>query len=280
MRGSSSLLPGLPVELIMECYSQAPGNEIESGKFESPESSAALVANAFGYFLDKCAALPPLPQVECEWPTTGLWLERTVKFPWSGGRHPCLDVLVETPDALIGIESKRFEPFRAKTPAPWPNAYQRAVWGDRMSCFTSLMDSLENGLSFVHLDPTQLIKHAFGLRTEVHRPGRFNGKRPILVYLYSEPPAWPDGTSIEPKSHSRHRDEIMRFSKNVAGDEVAFVNTTYSELLSSWAKYSDADVVNHALRVWNHFFPMSRLIQRTRVDSGPTAYTKHGPNRE
>jgi len=33
----------------------APGNEIESGKFASPESSAALVANAFGLFLDELA---------------------------------------------------------------------------------------------------------------------------------------------------------------------------------------------------------------------------------
>ena len=30
------------------------------------------------------------------------------------GRHPCLDVLIETSNALIGIEAKRFEPFRRR----------------------------------------------------------------------------------------------------------------------------------------------------------------------
>jgi hypothetical protein len=42
------LLPGLPIDLILQAYASAPRNEIESGKFESPESSAALAANAFG----------------------------------------------------------------------------------------------------------------------------------------------------------------------------------------------------------------------------------------
>jgi hypothetical protein len=45
------LLAGLPVEVIRACYAAAPGNDIESRNFASPESSAALVANAFGFFL-------------------------------------------------------------------------------------------------------------------------------------------------------------------------------------------------------------------------------------
>jgi hypothetical protein len=257
MRDSSSLLPGLPNELIMACYAGAPGNEIESGKFESPESSAALVANTFGYFLDKFTVLPPLSEVRCQWPATGLWLERTVRFPWCGGRHPCLDVLVETPDALIGIESKRFEPFRSKQRTPWSSAYRREVWGGQMSRFTSLRDSLENGQDFVHLDAVQLIKHAFGLRSEVARSGRFRGKRPFLIYLHAEPPVWPDGTPLEPSFHRRHRDEIARFSEHVAGDEVAFMSMTYRDLLSSWTLSSDTGVANHGPRIWNHFFPMS-----------------------
>ena len=45
-------LPGVPTEQITEIYNAAPGNEITSGKFDSAESSAALVANAFGFFLN------------------------------------------------------------------------------------------------------------------------------------------------------------------------------------------------------------------------------------
>ena len=109
-------LPGVPGPQVEAAYRAAPGDEIEAGKFDHPESSARLVANAFGFFLDRPEDLPPLPGCERErWPATSVALEQTVRFPWSGGRHPVLDVLVTTPAALIGIESKRFEPLR---PAP------------------------------------------------------------------------------------------------------------------------------------------------------------------
>ncbi|WP_137102330.1 hypothetical protein [Azospirillum argentinense] len=124
-------LPGLPVELIRAAYEAAPGNEIASGKIMSPESSAALVANAFGLLLDHPAELPPLPGCAAlGWPATSVRLEALVRFPWAGGRHPCLDVLVETSAALIGIESKRFEPFRSKSETALSDAYWRPVWGD------------------------------------------------------------------------------------------------------------------------------------------------------
>ena len=40
-------------------------------------------------------------------------------------RHPILDCLVETPSALIGIESKRFEPYRSKPASRLSDAYWR-----------------------------------------------------------------------------------------------------------------------------------------------------------
>ncbi len=58
-------LPGVPAEEIERIFNAAPGNEIVSGKFDSPESSAALAANAFGFFLNGEWDLPPLPM--CEW---------------------------------------------------------------------------------------------------------------------------------------------------------------------------------------------------------------------
>src|SRR5690606_23597825 len=53
-----ALLPGLPIDLIQTCYTAAPGNEIASGKFASPDSSSALVANTFGLFQLRPADLP------------------------------------------------------------------------------------------------------------------------------------------------------------------------------------------------------------------------------
>jgi hypothetical protein len=60
---ASALLPGLPVELIRACYAGAPGNEIASGRFASPESSVALAANTFGPFMTQPADLPSFPGV-------------------------------------------------------------------------------------------------------------------------------------------------------------------------------------------------------------------------
>lgn len=257
MRAHAALLPGLPHELILKCYAGAPGNEIESGKFNSPESSAALVANTFGYFLDKPGELPPVAGISCAWPLKAIWLERIVKFPWRGGRHPCLDVLVETEDALIGIESKRYEPFRSKLPMVWPESYSRDVWGNKMCGFISVRDALQQGDTFAHLDAGQLIKHAFGLRSEVNGRGRFAGKRAYLIYLYADPPNWPDGRSIEPAAHVRHRDEISRFGACVAGDEVTFLSLRYSDLLAAW-KGACHPVAQHAARVLDRFFPASQ----------------------
>ena len=99
-----SLLPGVPLDLILEIYGRAPGNEIASGKFASPESSAALAANAFGPFVARPGELKPPPGGEAwGWPASSVCLEATLRFPWPGGRHPCLDALIETPCGTIVV---------------------------------------------------------------------------------------------------------------------------------------------------------------------------------
>jgi hypothetical protein len=241
-------LPGLPVDLIMAAYTAAPGNEIESGKFASPESSASLVANSFGYFLSDPQILPPLPGTESlGWPADTLGLEAFVRFPWSGGRHPCLDVLISTGGALIGIESKRYETFRSKSAGALSEAYWRPVWGEDMCGYEELRDELRDGkISFEHLDAVQLIKHAFGLRTAVQSGGAFSGKTPILYYIYAEPQAWPDGRVISDVSRVRHRHEIYIFKKRVEGCEVQFLSCSYDELFNSWRKSDNAMLRMHA----------------------------------
>ena len=58
---TSKFLPGVPEDRILSLLASAGGNELESGKLDSPESSAALAVNAFGWFLDRPANLPPFP---------------------------------------------------------------------------------------------------------------------------------------------------------------------------------------------------------------------------
>ena len=147
-------VPGPEIEAIFEA---APGNEIRTGKFDNPESSAALAANAFGFFLNRASDLPALPGCEGgSWPARSLGLESEIRFPWRGGRHPILDCLVETPSALIGIESKRFEPYRSKPASRLSDAYWRPVWGENMTGSESIRDSLRSDpRRYARLDASQ-----------------------------------------------------------------------------------------------------------------------------
>ena len=167
-------LPRVPRKQIEDIYNTTPGKEIASGKFDSPESSAALTANTFGFFLNQRGDLPPLPGCEdVEWPPSSLALEKKVSLPWRGGTHPVLDVLIPTSSSLIGIESKRFEPFRDKPEAHFSDAYWRDVWGDCMSGYQGIRDALrDNGSLYVSLKADQLVKHALGLLTRTSVPFR------------------------------------------------------------------------------------------------------------
>ncbi|MYB49106.1 MAG: hypothetical protein F4X72_07535 [Dehalococcoidia bacterium] len=250
-------LPGVPGEQIEAIYNAAPGKEIESGKFDSPESSAALAANTFGFFLNRPGDLPPLPSCgEAGWPATSLYVERQVRFPWSGGRHPWLDALVVTPSALIGVESKRYEPFRMKKMS-FSQTYLRPVWGDRMKGYEGIRDSLNSSKkSPVGLDKVQLVKHALALRTQVRSGSEFDGLKPILFYLYAEPETWPrDGKPVDEEAKVAHREEISRFAASVKGDEVRFVACSYRELLASWERSENPEIREHARAVKLRFSP-------------------------
>lgn len=227
----SIFLPGVPEDLVRAALNKAGGNEIESGKLGSPESSAALAVNGFGWFIDRPEILPPFPLLpDIDWPADKVDIERQMRFPWSGGRHPWLDAAVETGAHVIGIESKRFEPFRDTKSANLSSAYDRDVWGERMAPFTTMRDRLRAGLvRYAYLDGAQLVKHAFGLVTE----GRRLGKAPVLLYLYAEP-ARRGSVTISPDAISCHRAEIADFATAVAGAEVRFAACSWREWLDSW----------------------------------------------
>ncbi|MES2433382.1 MAG: hypothetical protein V4586_06095 [Pseudomonadota bacterium] len=225
-------LPDLPVEGILECLKRSPGNEINSGKFDSPESSAALVANAFGWFLNRAQDLPPLPGVPAG-QVASVTLEAEMRFPWTGGRHPWLDVGIETHTTLIGIESKRYEPFRPAKAAGFSDTYDRPEWGEKMAKFTKLRNDLVAGEhGYFALDAVQLIKHAYGIYTRAEK--RALGG--VLVYLYAEPATWASGKPVDPKRIALHRREVADFSKRVAGDTVSFVPLRWEDLLDQWSK--------------------------------------------
>ena len=86
---TSRFLPGVPGLEIEAVFQTAAGNEMASGKFDSPESSAALAANGFGYFLRRPAALPPLPGCGDEtWPARSIELEGGSRRTHFRADHP------------------------------------------------------------------------------------------------------------------------------------------------------------------------------------------------
>ncbi len=153
--------------------------------------------------------------------------EAIVRFPWRGGRHLCLDVLIEIGGHLIGVESKRYEPFRAKAEKNLSQAYARDVWGERMNGYQSVLVSLREGAPFNWLDAAQFVKHAFAFRTATQRP-EWRSKVRMLYYLYAEPKQCSDGRPISAHALAEHRAEIETFAARVNGDEVSFQACCYA----------------------------------------------------
>lgn len=226
-------LPHLPADLIEAALTRSPGNEVKSGKIDGPESSTALVANGFGFFLNRPGDLPPLPGVPMG-PVTAVDLSAQMAFPWSGGRHPWLDVGITTDTTLIGIESARYEPFRPAKATGFADVYDRPVWGTNMARYTRLMHDLVAGtVGFQCLDAVQLVKSALGLRTRAEK----RGVGSVLVYLYAEPPFWAgSGKQMDGSRKVLHRKEIAQFAGMVKGDQVTFAPLRWADLVADWAK--------------------------------------------
>ena len=240
------LLPGVPIERVRPALERAAGGELASGKFASPESSSALAVNGFGLFLDAPQTLPPFRCLaDLDWPATKVDVERQMRFPWSGGRHPWLDAAFETDVWLVGVESKRFEPFRDHKEAKLSDTYWRDVWGEGMESWCTMRDRLRaTPRAFVHLDAAQLVKHAFGLVSEATRIN----KAPALLYLFSEPTR---GRPVSDEQMARHRAELAEFAASVHGARVRFVACSWREWLSGF----EGTTKDHADRLIERFSP-------------------------
>lgn len=224
-------LPGVPVDEVLAALSRAPGREMAAGKFDSPESSAALAANAFGWFLNRPDHLPPLPGVPMGQPEQ-VEIEAEMHFPWRGGRHPWLDTVLTTPTTLVGVEAKRFEPFRPQKSVVFSESYGSRDWGPGMAAFEAMRVALIEGKEvFQTLNAAQLVKHAYGLRTQAIKRAR----GAVLVYLYAEPKHWASGKAVDPARIALHRKEVARFAKAIHGADVAFAPLRWPDLLAQWS---------------------------------------------
>lgn len=121
-----------------------------------------------------------------------------------------------------------------------------------MGPYEHMRDRFANGeQTFKHLDGVQLVKHAFGLRTEA----QLKTKSPVLVYLYAEPTVWPDGRSIPISSLNLHAQEASEFAHRVEGAEVIFRTCTYTNLLETFLRSASAEVRRHGRTIRETFTP-------------------------
>lgn len=123
-----------------------------------------------------------------------------------------------------------------------------------MGQYEKLRDQLRSGaIHFAYLDAAQLVKHAFGLVTDVGRKGKHKGKQPALAYLFAEP-SHLNGQPIGNHAIQYHRAEVAEFAELVGGAEVAFLATSYREWISSWVQYAQS-VSQHGAALLKEFKP-------------------------
>jgi hypothetical protein len=247
MSAPVTFLPGVPKEHVLHRLRQAGGDEIVSGKLASAESSAVLAMNAFGWFIPRSRLFPMLPGTEAAGAASRVEVEYCARFPWSGGKHPWLDAIVITDTHLIGVESKRYEPFRDSKRPQFSFAYDRPGRGSNMERYHAVRRGLiEGSISYHNLDAAQLTKHAYGLVTEAKRLR----KAPLLHYIFAEPCAR-GGQTITAADHWQHRAEIADFGARVAGDDVGFSSCSYREWIETW----QGPQLKHALSLAKAFAP-------------------------
>ena len=213
-----NLLPGVKLEDIRADFAQGSGDEL-AGKFCAAHSSSALAANMFGPWRKDPRALSLLGytgfislQFERQCPT-GL-----------GGISPNLDLVIEGPDVVIGVESKFLE-FLVPKPPKFTASYKPENLPQMEPCWAKLMDTLKGGPK-QYLDGAQLVRHYLGLRNQPE----FKGRKIILLNIFWEPENWADFPE-----YRQHRAELAAFHEAVRDSEVTFVWMTYPELWRYWA---------------------------------------------
>lgn len=225
-------LPGVPTDLVLAALRRNPGHELATGKFDAPEASAALAANAFGWFLDRPALLPPLPGVPMGQPEA-VEIEAEMRLPWSGGRHPWVAAELTTATTLVGVRAVRYEPFRPKKATAFTEPFASREWGPGMNRWNALRRALGDGSqTYRCLDAVALVKLAYALRTQSVKRAR----GAVLVYLHASPATWASGKPVAAEAIARHQAEIEDFVRAVRGDDVTFVAVRWSDLLAQWSR--------------------------------------------
>ncbi|MEI8016386.1 MAG: hypothetical protein WCH20_16310 [Nitrospira sp.] len=234
----ANLIQGVPFAQCREDYVLGKGSELIGRNGQPPKmaamfSSSALVVNTFGPWRNDPLTLTLKAHQTLQ----------SLKFEAScpnglqqfspRATNPHLDVLLQSQDNVLGIESKCLEYLSLKE-ASFSNTYAKISDERNQSLWFQYIAVLrEASHLYRHLDVAQLIKHALGLSYT------YAGKQqnpPEILYLFWEPTNWKNFDEFK-----RHRDEIEQFSTAVRGDSLRFAALSYSELWEDWERRLSPD---------------------------------------
>jgi hypothetical protein len=209
----------------------------EPARIAALHSSAALVANVFGFWYARDAA--PLAAA------LGLGREHVTlsfeePFPTGlEGEPPLVDVVLRLAGGgVVAIESK-FSEWLVRRP-PNKSAFKpkyfppgRALWAERgLPRCQQLADEIRGNVRrFKQLHAAQLLKHALGLASAAGAAATSPGAAPRIHYLFFD---WPSRES------TRHRDELAAFA-SLVGAEIGFGASTYQQLFCALRAERDVD---------------------------------------
>ena len=178
-------------------------------------SSTAMVCSTFAPWRRRpgeltVAGLGPFAEVR---------LEERLAIPHGGG-SPNLDVALEAPGLLVGVESKLTEHLSPRAPRPWKPAYRRPAMLAALDAgwATLFADLLAGRWAPRHVDAGQLVRHALSLRGAHH-----------LVYLYWEP-----ANGDELPEVLAHREEVEEMLVRVGSAAPRLHALPWSRLIDGW----------------------------------------------
>lgn len=225
---TGNLFPGISAKDVEAAYSADPEWRQDLAQ---PHSSAALTVNLFAPWK---ATLEKLP-LGGETGFTHLTFE--VAAPLGLDDVPAyFDAFATSPRRSVAIEVKCLE-YLSQPSENYRTGFERSI---RQICEShgrsnegwlgeaNLLDREPEayGAVFAH----QLVKQAFALAHR-HASGR-----QLLFYLFWEPADWRDHPFF-----GRHRSDLARLAKAVAGERIGFAYQSVSELIKEWSTLTGPD---------------------------------------
>jgi hypothetical protein len=229
-----NFIPSVTTEMVKDDYDNGDGQEW-SCKIRAIHSSAALAANTFGKWKNQPSDLSLLNMSGFD------ILKFEAKCPTGlGGTPPNLDVLLQSQDTVIGIESKLLEPLKQRKPH-FSTSYTRNNLPLCEDAWWNLLLRVQKWPPS-HLDAAQLIKHYLGLRKKLA-----DGKKVFLLYLF-----WIPLNANKFTEYDQHTKELEEFRSSVQDvGAVQFVAMDYLQLWNSWE--SDKLIAEHARLLKNRY---------------------------